>query len=296
MRRWAIFAAIAGFCWTSQSQILFASPIHVAVIQDYEKMDGIQIIRNQTNANEPFLYDGDRIVGTNLSQLKIETYPYTEVKHISDNEYKIVRERPLFPGVLTVIGKFLGFVQEEEKISFGVSKGATKPVTEQFPRPGYYATLLPDQTANFGWGNANGQTLILCDKSGKEIYARDVQNLTQLDINPKDLGLISGNAYSWKVKGIPETYKIKILETSALSVINLDLKQMDAESGSDDDKRIKKAAYLQLMSDIFPEKLDLYWLSYQLLLEVNPQEATTTKIAEQMKRRYKQHLDDQMQM
>ena len=69
------------------------------------------------------------------------------------------------------------------------------------------------------------------------------------------------------------------------------LEHIDREKISNIDKVLRKAAYLQLVSDAYPEKMDLYWLSDQVLRERNlrftgEQEET----AAALRRRYVEHF------
>ncbi len=49
--------------------------------------------------------------------------------------------------------------------------------------------------------------------------------------------------------------------------ITSDLKEIDNEKITDTERWIKKSAYLQFMSDAYPEDIDLYWLSHKIFME-----------------------------
>jgi hypothetical protein len=66
---------------------------------------------------------------------------------------------------------------------------------------------------------------------------------------------------------------------------------IEGEKASPLDTIIRKAAYLQLFSDAYPDKVDLYWLSNQLL-EENTAEPTKDRneIVERLRERYSIHF------
>ena len=60
------------------------------------------------------------------------------------------------------------------------------------------------------------------------------------------------------------------------------------------EKILKKAIYVQLVSDIHPDKIDLYWLSAQWLSVMNPSTTEERNRQELLLNKCVMHLNDQM--
>ena len=189
--------------------------------------------------------------------------------------------------------RILGLEKEDPQISGGISRGTAKENSVLFPCPGYYATLLADETVVFTWGNKPVKTVTFFDDKGREVGRKEVAGAYGITLTAKEMGLRQGNFYSWKIDDSFYSYRLKILREDTVSELKKQLAEFDNEAGTDGEKTIKKAAYLQLISDMYPGKLDLYWLSYQLLEELPDASAADAGVV-QMKKRCKRHLDEQM--
>ena len=69
-----------------------------------------------------------------------------------------------------------------------------------------------------------------------------------------------------------------------------DLADIDSENLPKPDNLIEKVAYLQLISDAYPDKIDLYWLGYQLLQKTIYQFTKDQEtVVQGLMQRYKNH-------
>jgi hypothetical protein len=135
--------------------------------------------------------------------------------------------------------------------------------------PNDSSTILPEQVMDFYWGSKEGEDIIFEDSTGAEIFKRNVKSIIHLGLTPEEIGLKSGGTYTWYVTGLRRFKKnrIQILDREFYQQVLSDLYEIDIEKKSTNSNAIalKKAAYLDLLSDSYPAKINLYWLSYQIL-------------------------------
>ena len=86
-------------------------------------------------------------------------------------------------------------------------------------------------------------------------------------MNPKELNLQADKQYFWNVDDIPASYKLTVLNEQIEKEILSRLSEIDSENISENERLFEKVRYLQIVSDLYPEQVDLYWLSAQWLLD-----------------------------
>lgn len=154
------------------------------------------------------------------------------------------------------------------KIGIPIQRGDDEKFNKA-PQPGFDVTLLLNQTAHFTWDDKTTGKFIIKDDTGKIIFDAAVGSKNSLDITPGDLNLKSGQKYSWSVDG-KKFYKFTILDAESEKAILDNLAEIDAaENLSEEVRTINKAIYLQQLSKLYPDTLDLYWLSAQWLSEIS---------------------------
>ncbi|MDR3562093.1 MAG: hypothetical protein P4N59_11755 [Negativicutes bacterium] len=133
--------------------------------------------------------------------------------------------------------------------------------------PGYNVTLLEGYAVEFCVedGFKAGQELVIT--GGQQEYRKEITDLKVVTVAPEEMKMPSGKVYTWKIagSGLDDIYKLRLLGNDLAEKIKRDLAKIDAAEGSEQDKILAKAAYLQVISDRNPDKIDLYWLSYQFL-------------------------------
>jgi hypothetical protein len=135
--------------------------------------------------------------------------------------------------------------------------------------PNNFATILPGQMVDFYWGSKEGENIIFEDSAGAEIFKKKVKSIIHLGLTPEEIGLKFGETYTWHVTGLRrfKKHRIEILDRESYQQVLSDLNEIDIdkEPSNSNERALKKAAYLDLLSDSYPEKINLYWMSYQVL-------------------------------
>ena len=80
------------------------------------------------------------------------------------------------------------------------------------------------------------------------------------------------------------------------NLISADLDKIKNEKTSKIEKMFKTAAYLQFVSDIYPKEADLYWKSFQILIDINESELNVKnrELCKMLIERYFLHLENQL--
>jgi hypothetical protein len=86
-----------------------------------------------------------------------------------------------------------------------------------------------------------------------------------------------------------------LLENELIKLVTADFNRLAEEKLGITERALRMAAYCQFISDTYPQDVDLYWKSYQLLKTLEKAELTAEeKILYQILReRSLQHLTDQ---
>lgn len=256
----------------------FAYPKAVAVITNYDHdklADKISISR--ANGKPPgsveYLYPNDKITGS-VKAMKINFAPYASYR-VEGSVYVIEYNPP------STVGKILddavalasSFWNSSEYFRAGVSRGGenAKNNFDFKPQPGFNATLLSNQTVVFSWwDDVNNKIFSVGDADGNIVFEKNIEGLTSFEIDVKDLNLQAEKNYFWKVNEDMQECKITLPDKETETEILSRLAEIDAEKISENAKTLKKSAYVQLVSDIYSEKIDLYWLSTKWLLNFKP--------------------------
>ena len=157
------------------------------------------------------------------------------------------------------------------------------------PQPGYDVTLLMNFTIHFAWsdkysGNDAKKKFVIKDKNGKKIF----EEIIKAKLKPSE-------KYSWSVGDNPKTYDFQVLDEQTENELLKNLSEIDSENHSPEGCAIKKSAYLQMLSDEYPENFDFYWLIAQWLSEISPpSDSGLTKKKTELLQRCALHLDDEM--
>lgn len=275
-------------------QTAWAYPKPVAVITNYDKIsDGIAIQRaNGTpTGSEALLYPGDAITG-NVGYVKIKCAPYADF-HARNGAYVISYNPPSGIRGLAqnVIGYASSFWNNVETVVSGASRGSDEDLNLK-PQPGFDVTLLTNQTVCFAW-DGSAKNFVITDAAGDRVFEKAIGGAKKLNVVPSAANLKAGQKYSWSVNE-NDSFKFSVLDAQTEKEILDGLANIDAENLSSDERALKKAAYVQLVSDIYPDKVDLYWLSAQWLSEISPTDKNLKDDRFVLLKKCSQHLDDEM--
>ena len=285
---------IIGLCFCFGGVALAATPRGVVTGDNAESFVILRDGEQMPCQKGEFLYDGDVIRGTNVSGLTVEWHPYAKTKLNGPNELKVAYEAPgTLDAAIYKMKEFLGLVDSEVTLQYGATRGKTvqQKKNAPYPLPGFSATLLPSETAIFAWGDTTGKNLTVRDASNNLLKSFDVSGRSEIEINVDQIGLKPGVVYNWQIDGQQGRYALRLLDEENAAKIKNDLKQIDQNAKGENERFLQRAAYLQLVSDALPGKVELYWLSYLELSKIETGEDALLKAkAERLKNNVADHI------
>jgi hypothetical protein len=154
-------------------------------------------------------------------------------------------------------------------------------------------SLIKGITVKLPKADAAARSVVVTDSTGRVIYQKQSDGSGDLTLKSEEMGARQGESYTARFAGGAGTKEsvISLLDEGLAMEVMKGLEYIDREKASKSDRELKKAVYLQLITDAYPEKMDLYWLSDQLLREkdlrfTGEQEET----AAALRRRYVDHF------
>ena len=274
---------------------VFAYPRPVAVIMNYDDIEeNITIIRSngEPDGAEAFLYPEDRITGS-IDLIEAECSPYTELK-IDERTYIVSYTPP--SGVWGVSqamsDKAASFWSNAEDVAIGASRGLDLELNLT-PQPGFDVTLLMNYKVSFSWDDFAYKKFFIKDDKGKVIFVKDTAGINSIDIVPASLQLKEKVKYTWGLEGTASEYKFTVLDSRTEKELLLKLKEIDQENMSAEERVLKKIKYVQLISDMYSDIVDLYWLGLQWLSDIAESESHYKDKQILLKKTVK-HLDEEI--
>lgn len=299
IKKSALLLAICAALSFSNSQVAFAYPDPVAIISNYKEVKDkikngrIQIHRaNGTpTGSESLLYPDDKITG-DVAYIKFECFSFTDFHNV-DNQYYLISYNPptwtdkfineLHELRRIITQKFNGILEKngEPKID-AVTRGPKPENSASYgfdlnPRPGFNTTLLNNQkvtfagvstTDNFGRSEAP-KSYVVKDSRGQVIYSGTFNSNGEATLDLSTQNLNAGEKYTWVVDG-KTAYDFTILDADTTKNIQDTFSKIDPKKFSAEKLNLEKAFWAQYISDDSGGKINLYWLSAQLLMEISP--------------------------
>jgi hypothetical protein len=183
-------------------------------------------------------------------------------------------------------------------VSYGavplVTRGGKKAVLTLSRIIPIRATLITDYPLKLSGVSAddNVKFISVMDSKGEKVFEETVTNGKPAALDAERLGIRPLQPYNVDVvkNGITQKMIVILMDQTTRADVLKKLAEIDGENGGPSETLIGKVAYLQLISDAYPEKVDLYWLGHQLLMEY-PQRFTKDEedIVRQFVQRYHQH-------
>jgi hypothetical protein len=163
------------------------------------------------------------------------------------------------------------------------------------PQPGDNATLISGQNVTFAWESDGGKYIVFKDNKGAEIFRKDLKGQSSIQLYPEEMGMKTSEVYTWTISGSRSNkqFKVRLLSSEVARQVTADLKEIEKEAISDTKKMIRKAAYLQFMSDSYPQDIDLYWLSYSVLENITDEcglKEDDKVLLEELRKNYLRHV------
>ena len=271
----------------------FAYPKAVAAIINYDDLAGrltITRAHGEPGGHESLLYPGDQITG-DVDAIKFGFVDYANF-YFNGRAYVITFNPP--SKIEELLQKGIAYIEScyynVERYVEGVSLGILDDLNLK-PQPGFEATLFYNQNVIFAWENSNHKIFTIKDEHGKKIFEKKIEGLTSIDINPSSIKLKAGQNYTWNFDVTGKNYKFTLFDENAEKEILSQLATIDSENISANEKILKKAAYVQLLSDAHSDTIDLYWLSLQLLIDFKPSTKHEEKLQEILLKRCENNLN-----
>ena len=241
------------------------------------------------------LFAGDKIVKKpDIKGLKIKWAPYSQGKQLDKMSLIVVFDPPQNKkGVVKGVKEILGLV----KTGHGMSVAATRSAS--LLQPGDGATLLSGNKSTFAWKSDGGKQIIFKNSKGIEIFKKELRGEPSIELSPDEIGMKLGEVYTWHISGTRyyRQSKIRLLAQDIAQQVTADLGLIEKETTEDVERTINKAAYLQFMSDAYPQDIDLYWLSYLYLQEISNEKVAKEDdmlLLNDLKMRYLSHVMETM--
>jgi hypothetical protein len=215
------------------------------------------------------LYAGDKVIKKPaVKALKIKWAPYAReiVDKTDKTSLTVFFEPPKDKdGIIQQMKELLSFVKTDHEISIAASRIVPMDGFNKIPPKSYnYVTLIPGQKTIFAWPNSNGGYILCKDNANKKLLKKYYGADTSLELSPEQMGMRLGDTYTCitNEKAKLRQFKLRLLSADFAQQIATDLMKIEKDNPTYHYRSIQKALYLQFVSDIYPQDVDLYWLSF----------------------------------
>jgi hypothetical protein len=214
------------------------------------------------------IYLGDIVTKKpSVTLLKIKWAPYVKGAVKTETSLEAASSRPeKLTGKMyaeAVKGYVADFVKPPEHAPIPlVTRG--KKTGAQWPA---HATLMQDFPLEIAGPDEGVTSVAIVDAQGRKVYEKRVKGREPVFLVPAEIGIKPLEACTVYVSKGPAKRKIGIvlMDAETQGEVLAGLGDIDAKKLPGPEGSIEKAVYLQLISDAFPDKIDLYWLANQLL-------------------------------
>lgn len=214
------------------------------------------------------LYIGDIITKKpSITMVKIKWAPYVNGAITDSISMEVAPSRPeKLKGRTYVAGlrQYIDdFVKPTEHAAIPlVTRGERRKV--QLPP---HATLMQDYPIEISGPDEDIRSVTIVDTKGQKVYESLIKSKDPVSLMPREIGIKPLETYTVYINKDSAKRKLDILlmDGSTQEEVLTGLADIDGENLPKPDNLIEKVAYLQLISDAYPDKIDLYWLGYQLL-------------------------------
>jgi hypothetical protein len=225
--------------------------------------------------DEKHLYIGDTITKKpSIRMLEIKWAPYVkeDIKDDISMEVAVQPEQLKGKTYAAAVKQWVAGFFEPTKL--GATVMATRGFTGgemQLPlcELPSHATLMQDYPIEISWAGEDVRSITIVDMKDKTVYEdkNPVNSEGPVSLLPRELGIKPREKYTVYITTDYEKRKLDILLMDGMTQdeVLTGLKNIDSENLPKPDYLLGKVAYLQLISDVFPDKIDLYWLGRQLL-------------------------------
>lgn len=265
------------------------------ILEGYEENCQVKSksIEYRCSENRMLLENDVVIKKPDIEALKIKWAPYADSKKVSKTTLQVVFNPPKSKkGVLEKLMESLGFIKKEHEVFVAATRGG-----QRILQPCDNATVISGGRIPFIW-EGKGERIVFKDSKGIEIFRKELKDESSIQLTPEEIGMKPSEVYTWNIEGstVKKPFRVQLLSDEITVQIIADLKKIDNEKISDTDKRIKKSAYLQFMSDTYPKEIDLYWLSYKVLTKNIDEKGASIEEEKALMERFRKHCREKLFM
>ena len=214
------------------------------------------------------IYLGDTIrKKPSMKVLKIKWAPYVRGVQRSETLLEAAVDRPETLKGKTYAGAAKRYLQDFVKPEeYNVTSAVTRGPKYRHGLP-ERASLIQGFPVLISPEGMNIDAITILAADGKKVFDTPVQGGGLIVLAPERLPLAPGQTYSVQLRGegSVRTFTAALLDRPMEDEVLQGLADIDGEKLSGGEAVVRKAAYLQMISDLYPATLDLYWLSFQLL-------------------------------
>jgi|GEM_PF-3143829 len=225
------------------------------------------------------LYPEDLIIQkSNVRKINFRLSPFAQKYFIHSNAIWIVytpQEKKNQPP------KFLRWLENLKAAVHLSQNGTSRNINDEdinpkhlYPKPGWRASLLPGESVLFSWESRLAKSLVIIDSQGKLVFRKKLNSETSIELNANEIGMEPFIKYYWgiEIEGIVDIridYELKLLDGDIVRIVKIGFEKIEKEALDPTHRELKKAAYLQFISDIYGNDAELYWKSGQILAEID---------------------------
>jgi hypothetical protein len=220
------------------------------------------------------LFEGDVIIKTpDVKVLNILYFPYAEGKIESKIQLRMIFNLPKIETDL--FKKFQAIIDFEKQhvLSNASSRGnqfynSMKIQGDLFKYgPFPEATVFAKGEIRFYTAEGDSDSLVLYDADKKELSRTQLED-GQVKLGEGGVRLNPGQIYYWRLGNQCPYIRVKVLRSELEQEITTALGQIAKDGGNEIEVKLKQAVFLGAISDVYPDQIDMDWLSYEMLRDV----------------------------
>jgi hypothetical protein len=220
------------------------------------------------------LFEGDVIIKTpDVTKLNILYFPYAAGEKVSKTELRMVFNPP--KNETDLFKKFQAIIDFEKQhvLSNASSRGnqfynSMKVQGDLFQYgPFPEATVFAKGEIRFYTGVGDSDLLVLYDADKKELSRTQLVD-GKVRLGEGGVRLNSGQIYYWKLGNHCPYIRVKVLRSELEQKTITVLGQIAKDGGNEIEVKLNQAAFLGAISAVYPDQIDMDWLSYEMLRDV----------------------------
>jgi len=216
------------------------------------------------------LYIGDVVTKKpSVKKLKIKWAPYATGVEKSETSMEVVSNVPSKFQGNAYVGAVKQYVDDFVKpTEYRIIVAATRDLKAKTKLP-YAATLIRGFPIKLSWEDEGVKSLVFLDKDNKKVFEKSIKKANSIQFTPEEVKMRPNEMYTVSLDGatLHRRLRVSLMDEALQEEILKGLSELDKAQIADIEKKIEKSSYLQLISDAYPDKIDLYWLSFQILPE-----------------------------